>query len=183
MLQSVCTNSSCGRTNYGIHEYCDDCGERLPPAREAGESGLGPVLGGAVRATKLVRVGAFAIDALILFIVGFALAATGIPVIGPFIGFVYLLFRDINGASIGKIALGCRVVDKRGRPPKKPQLILRNVTLVIGEIAGFLPIPIIGPLVGLIGSGGVSLIELFCLLVTGERIGDMLAATMVVKRS
>ena len=183
MMQAVCPNTeTCGRTNYGVHEFCDYCGTRLPPASEGGMPGPGPVPGGALRATKLVRVGAFAIDILIVVVINIAIGAVGIPTIGPIVSFLYLLFRDVNGGSVGKMALGCRVVDKRGRPAKMQQLILRNITLVLGEIAGFLPIPFLGPLVGAIGSGGVSLIELVCLLATGERIGDMLAATMVVKR-
>ena len=59
----------------------------------------------------------------------------------------YWLFRDINGASLGKLLLGLEVVQADGQPSTSSQRIKRNVPLCIGHF--LFAIPIIGYFIGL----------------------------------
>ena len=95
-----------------------------------------------------------------------------------FENYIYILFvfRDIVGASPGKIVMGLRVTDPMGAPCNPLRLILRNVTLALGpafEPAGF---PV-APLVSLI-----TLADVLSLLGSERRIGDWIAGTKVVRR-
>ncbi len=141
-------------------------------------------------ADKLIRFLAWMIDVLIvvpfLFVLGFVLGL--IPVIGLLIGGMaggllgtaYFLLRDFNGASPGKMLLGLKVVSRNGQPADQKALILRNVTLAAPHLLNL--IPIIGWLFAIVIAVPVGLTEAICALVKGERMGDMLAGTLVVKK-
>ena len=85
----------------------------------------------------------------------------------------YLLLRDFAGASPGKRARKLRVVNADGQPADGTQLFLRNTT--IAAVPFCADVPIAAPLSLLLLA-----IEVVTWLVRGQRIGDMLAGTMVV---
>lgn len=128
-------------------------------------------------ASKLDRfIGAF-IDAVILipiYVVLFFVPIIG-WIIGGAIGAAWWILRDTKGLSIGKKVMSLEVISKSGGPATQDQLMKRNLTMAAA--AGISAIPI----VGLIGSA-ISLIECILLLAKGERYGDQMAGTMVVKR-
>jgi uncharacterized RDD family membrane protein YckC len=144
-----------------------------PPSVVAGRVGES-------KASKAVRIGGFAIDFVILVILVPVIGA--VPYLYPVIATGYILLRDTNGASLGKLMLGCQVLSKNGAPATTKQLILRNLIFVLGDIVAWVPIPWLGAAVDALGFGGLAMLEGICLLVMGERIGDMIAGTMVVKR-
>jgi len=106
-----------------------------------------------------------------------------LPIIGwMFYGLLhacYWLFRDFNGASLGKMAMGSFVASENGTPASTKQRILRNVTLAIPGILGVIP------LLGIFLEAGLALLifggEAILLLATGRRLGDRLAGTMVFR--
>jgi uncharacterized RDD family membrane protein YckC len=132
-------------------------------------------------APKGLRVLGYLID----IIPAFLLSLFGlIPIIGPVIvGLLltpYWLLRDISGRSLGKMALDMNIVDTQGNAPTKGALVLRNLPFIIGSL--FMIIPIlgyIGPFISLF----VLIIETIFLLAQGQRLGDKLAGTVVVKVS
>jgi uncharacterized RDD family membrane protein YckC len=130
------------------------------------------------KATHVDRfVGAF-IDGLILFPVYLVLVF--IPILGlavaALIGAAWWLLRDAKGLSIGKKVMNLEVISKSGGPATQDQLMKRNYTLAGGAACGV--IPIAGPMIGF----AVTIIECILLLVKGERYGDEMAGTMVVKK-
>ena len=133
-------------------------------------------------ADKGTRVLGYLIDILPAIVISLILGF--IPIIGPlFLSplflLAYWLMRDFNGASLGKMAMGTRVIAKNGQEATQGSRILRNLPLAIPNM--LMMIPIIGWIaaipVGLI----VIIVELVTLLSTGERVGDKLANTMVIK--
>ncbi len=130
------------------------------------------------KATLVERfVGAF-IDGIILFPVYFILAF--IPILGwavaALIGAAWWLLRDAKGLSVGKKVMGLEVIAKSGAPATEEQLMKRNYTIAGGAACGV--IPFAGPMI----NGAVSLIECILLVAKGERYGDEMAGTMVVKK-
>ncbi len=107
-----------------------------------------------------------------------------IPIAGLIMaGFVlapYWLLRDITGASLGKLVLGLRVVRKDGQPASIGSRILRNVPLAIGP--SLLMIPFLGYFLGPVTAGIILLVEVIFLLTQGERFGDRMAGTRVVRK-
>jgi uncharacterized RDD family membrane protein YckC len=93
----------------------------------------------------------------------------------------YWLLRDINGASLGKVAMGSFVGSENGAPATTQQRVLRNVTLALPGIVGIIP------LFGIFLEAGLALLifggEAILLLATGRRLGDRIAGTMVFRRS
>jgi uncharacterized RDD family membrane protein YckC len=155
---------------------------------EEGKMGQGGYVGGPsplaqgtfVHADKGLRVVGYLIDVLPAILLGlFAL----IPVIGAVIAGLFLtpywLLRDIGGASIGKLVLKSRVVRSDGPPASAGARVLRNVPIAIAP--ALLIIPVLGYILAPIGSILV-LIEAIMLLTQGDRIGDKLAGTTVVKK-
>jgi uncharacterized RDD family membrane protein YckC len=129
-----------------------------------------------------LRAAGYLIDVLpALLIVPFA----AIPIVGQFFAGVllgsYWLFRDVTRASLGKLALGTEVRDLHGGVPTTAARITRNITLAAGAFV--LAIPIIGYVL----AGVVAMImfwtEVIMLLTQGQRLGDKLAGTMVVKKT
>ncbi len=106
-----------------------------------------------------------------------------IPLLGGILvaitGTGYLLMRDHRGASIGKRAMGLRVIGSDGRPANRNALILRNTLLALPYLLHF--IPYLGIFLTMIVWIPVCFIESLSTLITGRRIGDRLAGTIVVK--
>jgi uncharacterized RDD family membrane protein YckC len=130
------------------------------------------------KATLVERfVGAF-IDGILLFPIYFVLAF--IPFLGwavaALIGAAWWLLRDAKGLSVGKKVMSLEVISKDGGAASEDQLMKRNYTLAGGAACGI--IPVAGPMVG----GAVNLIECILLIAKGERYGDEMAGTMVVKK-
>jgi uncharacterized RDD family membrane protein YckC len=129
------------------------------------------------KASNLDRfVGAF-IDGIILvpvYIVLFFIPIIG-WIVGAAIGTAWWLLRDAKGISIGKKVMNLEVVSKDGGPATQDQLMKRNFTMAAAAGLGAIPI------VGLLGSA-ISLVEGILVLAKGERYGDTMANTMVVKK-
>jgi uncharacterized RDD family membrane protein YckC len=142
-------------------------------------------MGAAIARTKATPVDRFVglfIDAVIMvpvyFVVGFALGMVSPMVaglVGGLIAGAWMLLRDAKGWSIGKKVMNLEVVSKDGMPVTQDQLMKRNFTLAAGNAGS--GIPFVGMFFGLIG-----LVEGILLLAKGERYGDTMANTMVVKR-
>jgi len=135
----------------------------------------------AARAEKGLRAAGYLIDVLPAILLGlFGI----IPIVGPIIaGFLlapYWLLRDVTGASIGKLILGLKVARKDGQPATVGARVLRNLTLAIGP--GLLIIPILGYVLGPVTAFIAVSVETILLLSSGERLGDRMAGTTVVKR-
>ena len=181
LIQVKCPNPKCGQVFLDSHEtFCPECGTRLPEASAAAQPGVPAAT--FVVASKFSRILGFAIDFAISVLAAIVLVIPGIgQVVAGLIWIVYFLFRDINGASPGKMVLGNVVISKNGRPASSRQKILRNILLVLPDLVEWIPIA------GLVAGPGVLLVILavegLALLATGERLGDKIAGTMVVKRS
>lgn len=132
-------------------------------------------------ADKSQRAFGYLIDVLPLLLIGLI---SLIPFVGIILyGFIlifYWLLRDITGGSLGKMAMGTKVVAKDGSPASTGARILRNVTLAIPGLV--LAIPLVGYIGGPICGSTMVLLEVFMLLGSGERVGDKIAGTIVVKR-
>ncbi|MGI8960751.1 MAG: RDD family protein [Bryobacteraceae bacterium] len=131
---------------------------------------------------RVRRVVAYLIDVVPMLLLAFI---HFLPVIGwMFYGLIhacYWLFRDINGASLGKLVMGSFVASENGTPASTKQRILRNVTLALPGVVGTVP------LLGLFFEAGLAIVifgaEAILLLVTGRRLGDRIAGTMVFRRT
>jgi uncharacterized RDD family membrane protein YckC len=99
--------------------------------------------------------------------------------LAPILTVSYILLRDFQGASLGKHLLGMRVIGKDGREATTGARILRNLPLAIPAM--FTIIPILGYILGGLVGFVVVLTEVITILSTGERVGDKIAKTMVVK--
>lgn len=128
-----------------------------------------------------IRVAAYLIDvipALILGLIGI------VPIIGQFFAGVFLgcywLLRDVRGASLGKLMLGLMVVGRDGRPATTSARIRRNVPLCVGPF--LLAIPILGYAIGGIVALIAFVVEVIMLLTQGQRMGDTMAGTAVVRK-
>ncbi len=133
------------------------------------------------KATMLDRFAGAFIDGIILvpiyFVLGFALAFMPMlaGLVTGLVGAAWWLLRDAKGVSIGKKVMNLEVISKDGSPATQDQLMKRNFTLAGGmAISGI-------PVVGLAGSA-INLVECILLLAKGERYGDTMANTMVVKK-
>ena len=106
-----------------------------------------------------------------------------IPIVGPMIVGVaigaWYLMRDIKGASLGKHFLKERVVMKDNSLPDQTALLKRNITIAAPALCTAIPIAgyILGPLVGI----AMLILEVVMLATKGERFGDQLAGTKVIK--
>ncbi len=124
------------------------------------------------------RVLAWIIDVIPALVLGIVVG--WVPILGGIVLVAYWLLRDITSASLGKLALGLRVVAKNGTPAEQGARVLRNLPLAIGP--AFMIIPLaglaLGPVIALI----VNFIEGVFVLAQGERLGDKIAGTMVVRR-
>ncbi|MBZ5525633.1 MAG: RDD family protein, partial [Acidobacteriia bacterium] len=93
---------------------------------------------------------------------------------------LFLLFRDINGKSPGKLVTGTMVVGRAGSPSTTKQRLIRNLPFAITMLPLFIPI------LGYISYGLLDLmflIESIIVLAGKRRIGDQMAGTIVVRRN
>jgi len=123
------------------------------------------------------RAGAYMVDLIPAMLISFGLGWLPLAGTAP-AGIVLLawwLLRDIRGASLGKMVLGLEVAGRDGAATSPRQRILRNITLIGAPLSMLLPI-----------SGWIALaltiVEVAMLLFRKERIGDLLAHTIVVHR-
>ena len=132
-------------------------------------------------ADKWTRVAGYFIDLIPAVILGLVAM---IPVIGLiFAGLLlgpYWLLRDISGASLGKLALGMKVVSLNGQPASKGARVLRNLPLIAAPLC--MLIPFLGYVLVIPVGVIVLLVEGIMLLSQGSRLGDKMAGTVVVKR-
>ncbi|BDC49657.1 hypothetical protein F183_A19730 [Bryobacterales bacterium F-183] len=145
------------------------------------------------KATPVDRLVAVIIDSIIMvpvyLVVGLVVGLTGAilssPMVAGFItnavvaviGAAWFLMRDAMGLSIGKKIMGLEVVSKHGGPASQEQLKKRNFTLAGGQAC--VAVPFIGGLVAF----AVNIYEAYMLFSKGERYGDQMAETMVVKKA
>lgn len=133
-----------------------------------------------VHADKGIRVAGYLIDCIPAILLSLFIF---IPIIGAVIAGLlltpYWLLRDIGGASLGKMVLKLRVVRSDGQPSSVGSRVIRNIPIAIGP--AMLIIPMIGYVLSPIGSILI-LIEMIMLLTQGDRMGDRLAGTTVVRR-
>lgn len=134
-----------------------------------------------VTADKWIRVAGYVIDGLPLVLVIFF---AWIPILGLILAGLclvpYWLLRDVTGASLGKLLLGLKVVARDGQPATVAARILRNLPLALGPMC--MLIPFLGYVLAGPVAGTVTLVEGIMLLSQGERLGDRLAKTTVVKK-
>lgn len=132
-------------------------------------------------ADKWARVAGYFIDLIPAVVLGLVAM---IPVIGLIMAGLllgpYWLLRDIGGASLGKLALGMRVVSQNGQPASKGARVLRNLPLIAAPLC--MLIPILGYVLVLPVGAIVLLVEGIMLLSQGSRLGDKMAGTVVVKK-
>jgi uncharacterized RDD family membrane protein YckC len=131
-------------------------------------------------ATNDRRFAAWCIDGVVLAAIFLLL---GIPLKvwtdrGSLIATAYVLLRDVGGASPGKLALGLRVVNQEGAPASLAARVLRNATLAI---ASALNSVLNYGLARLIPDTAI-MVESCFLVSKGQRIGDRIAHTKVVRR-
>ncbi len=106
-----------------------------------------------------------------------------IPVFGlmmvGLLGGAYWLLRDIKGASLGKMAMGTRVFSKSGGEASTQSLIMRNLPIAAPYALLLIPFVgyfIYGPVAFIVG-----IVELVMYFTQGERLGDKIANTIVLK--
>lgn len=168
--------------------FCTYCGGRLQPLIGSETITVpdtrpiqphGPISALAPTGHRIV---AFLLDAIISFILGFVAL---VPVIGQFVGglllTIFWLFRDVNGGSPGKMALGLAVANRSNRPATARQRILRNFPFAI-SIAPLI-IPFVGYEIAAVLEGIAIVIEVIMVLFTGDRLTDRLVGTKVIRRS
>ena len=101
------------------------------------------------------------------------------PVLGGLVGAAYWLLRDIKGASPGKLVLKERVVMKDGLAADQKALIMRNITIAAPSLC--LAIPVAGYILGPVVALAALITEIVFLATKGERLGDQIAGTKVIK--
>ena len=98
------------------------------------------------------------------FIVGQSLGA---QLVVSLIGIVYFIVMEaLKGATVGKMAMGLKVVKKDGSAISWQESVIRNLLRIVDALPAFY-------IVGII-----------CIAVTDlkQRVGDMAAGTLVVKK-
>jgi uncharacterized RDD family membrane protein YckC len=164
---------NCGTSVETGAPFCPNCGRDL---KGAAETSLPQP------EEKVRRIVAYLIDVIPMLVLALIHL---LPIFGwMFYGLLhacYWLFRDINGASLGKVVMGSFVASENGTPAGTQQRVLRNVTLALPGIVGIIP------LFGIFLEAGLALVifggEAILLLTTGRRLGDRIAGTMVFRRT
>lgn len=166
-----------------VKQTADHAGQVISAIAGSSESPLSSPESFRSKASVVIRALGYVIDLLPTFL---AIPFFLIPILGQIVAgallCAYWLLRDINGASLGKLALGCRVATIRNGEDSLPKhRIFRNLTLAMIPLSltipfiGFFLVLIVGPII--IGT------EAICLLAIGKRIGDMIAGTTIVTNS
>ncbi len=170
--QIQCVN--CKTINPGIAVYCGECGEKV--VREYASTPRKLVAFFIDMALLLVLSGVLLIIIFVLIFSIFNLHQFGPELISgiwiiltSIVVFFYLVLMEKNGRTIGKIAMGLKVVSEDTQKPiSYHQSIARNFFLV----ADLIPFVIPG-LLGLIVSAKSD---------KKQRIGDMVAGTVVIRK-
>ena len=176
----VCQNADCNYsevhgpiTDAGL-QYCPDCGQTLKRIRASALPKVQP-------AGRGRRFAGLLVDCIIMFPI---FLTSLITIVGQEIAalcfVLFLLFRDINGRSPGKLVTGTTVVGRAGSPSTAKQRLLRNLPFAVTVLPLF--IPFLGYVDYWILSV-VILIEAVIVLAVNKRFGDQIAGTIVVKRS
>ena len=182
-MAQICTNLGCPDNQRALViqdpnlMFCPTCGNRLQLAGP----GVGPIplIPVAIQpASKGKRIGAWAIDWLIVSMIG--IVAVFVGTLAGLAAVAYWLFRDINGASPGKSVVGLVVVSRSGAESTQMQRIMRNLTFAIPVLP--LVVPFVGAAVAVPLSGIVFIVEGIMVLTSGERIGDKIGGTLVAER-
>lgn len=135
-------------------------------------------LAGSDRASFRQRGLALALDVLPLLVIT---PVTVIPIAGErvylLLAALWWLMRDARGASLGKRILGLRVETLNGGSVTLRQAAVRNATLAAPLALALIPVA------GLVLAPGIGaflcLGEIASLALTGKRIGDKLAGSVV----
>jgi len=170
----------CDRSNIrDVEKYCPNCGSReLEVVHNINPPPIADAKAGLCSASSAARIGAFSIDFAGLFILALLTPIPGLGLLAALFAFLYQLLRDAKGASFGKTLLHLKIVTKSGGKPSTKQCIVRNLIFVAPYLLLFIPgMVVIGEPLALL----IYCIELIALLSTGQRIGDRMAGTSVVK--
>lgn len=136
--------------------------------------------GGAIPADAATRFLGLLIDAIPSFFVAIFF---WIPLLGPMIygllAGAYMLLRDIKGASLGKMAMGTKVFSKNGGEATTQSLIMRNLPMAAPY--ALLLIPFFGIFIFSPVAFVVGIVEVVMYFTQGERLGDKIANTTVLK--
>ena len=89
---------------------------------------------------------------------------------------LWLLLKDVAGASPGKRLVGVRVADREGDPVGRGRKVVRNITLAGAPL--LMGVPILGSLFAVIFAAEMALV-----LASRERLGDRLAGTTIIRRA
>jgi uncharacterized RDD family membrane protein YckC len=184
--------SNCGTTTESASAFCPNCGTKLgsDAFRQASYSEA-PFNAGAASSTapgyyarpeeKGRRVVAYLIDIVPMLLLALIHL---LPIFGWMLyGLVhacYWLFRDIGGASPGKLVVGSYVANENGGMASTSQRVMRNVPLAIPGILGM--IPLLGIAFEFAAAAVIFGGEAIVLLATGRRMGDRLAGTNVFRK-
>lgn len=118
-----------------------------------------------------IRIAAGLVDFIIMIIIIFPLSllagqSMGLQIAFSFVGILYFIVMEaLKGQTVGKMALGIKVVKKDGSPISWQESIIRNLLRIVDGLFFYL--------VGII-----------CIAVSAnkQRVGDMAASTLVVKK-
>jgi uncharacterized RDD family membrane protein YckC len=154
-------------------EFCPDCGSRL---KEIADKGFTPIL----PASRGRRFVGLMIDEVLTWPFGFLLV---IPILGQevlaFVVLVFWFLRDMNGKSLGKALAGTSIVNHLGAPATARQRFVRNIPFALPILLLF--VPLTGVPVAYFFQGIAFMAEAGAVIFTGERLGDKLAGTIVIK--
>ncbi|APV48643.1 hypothetical protein BWI17_02445 [Betaproteobacteria bacterium GR16-43] len=119
-----------------------------------------------------IRIAAGIVDLIIMMIIIFPLTflagqSMGLQLGLSLVGIAYFIVMEaLKGQTIGKMALGIKVVKKDGSPISWQESIIRNILRIVDAL----------PFLYLIG------IILIAVTANKQRVGDMAAGTLVVKK-
>ncbi|HEY2848124.1 MAG TPA: RDD family protein, partial [Pyrinomonadaceae bacterium] len=126
------------------------------------------------------RLGALLIDVLCAIPLGFLAIIPFLGIIGAPLACAYWISRDsfFGGQSIGKKVVGLKVIKPDGSPFLWADSVKRNIIYFALLV---LMIPVYGIFFNAFLSGPLSLAELIMVLTGGQRIGDRMGGTYVVR--
>ena len=128
------------------------------------------VKGGAVDTAVVVGV-----EALGLLLAPFTFALSS--VLSSLLTATYVACKDMPGVGVGQRLAGGRVLDGSGGAASLARVVGRNAPLSMALLLGALPDPL--GLAGLFLASMVLLAEVVLMMLTGRRLGDLVAGTRV----
>jgi uncharacterized RDD family membrane protein YckC len=141
--------------------------------------------------TTIRRAGAYLLDLLVVFLIALLAGSSGsdtpatrasFPV--AIVAAIYLLIKDVVGASPGKLALGLHVTGVAGGATDIKQRLIRNIPLALAPgLSAFTPAgSTIGTIAGIAG-GLIFLADAAFVFDGGQRFGDRMAETAVYRKT